>query len=187
VPGVAGPIQWRRSVFNDPEPEETLDEAYERQQRELRRAQAKISTLEKTIARLVAMPAGGDKTALSAQSQPTSDPDSAAETEGSPATALQRPQKAPRLVQTAAPKPRRKRITKAEANEEMLHAVQDNPDRLKWSVREWGLHVGCSTSTIAKTAMWQQGAKARAKAKQERMPRSRGRQKRRHYSAYDKD
>jgi hypothetical protein len=80
-------------------------------------------------------------------------------------------------------KPRsRKRITRAEANQSMMNAVEVNPDRMKWSAREWALHVGCSTSTIAKTAMWKQGTKAREKAKLERKPRNNGKRRSRHYS-----
>jgi hypothetical protein len=58
------------TMYNYPEPEETLDEAYERLQKQLRREQAQNAKLEKTIARLLAMPAQGEQTT---SSQPTTD------------------------------------------------------------------------------------------------------------------
>jgi hypothetical protein len=79
-------------------------------------------------------------------------------------------------------RPARKRVTRDEANDEMMKAIEIDPERMKWSVREWATHVGCSTSTICHTQMWRQCKKAREKAKQERMQRNRGRRKPQHRS-----
>jgi hypothetical protein len=72
----------------------------------------------------------------------------------------------------------RHRITRADANEAMIGAIDADPDRMKWSARQWARHVGCSTYTIAQTEMWKQGIKAREKAKQERMRPGRDRRRR---------
>ena len=80
------------------------------------------------------------------------------------------------------------RVSVDEANQAMFAAVEADPDRMKWTAREWARHVGCSTSTVVETEMWQQARRARERAKQERMQSDRARaqpdrgRRRRHYS-----
>ncbi len=76
----------------------------------------------------------------------------------------------------------KRHVTAEEANEAMMRAIETEPDRLKWSARDWQRYIGCSTSTIHKTEMWRQGARARERKKLERMQnRNRGRRRPRHY------
>ncbi len=85
----------------------------------------------------------------------------------------------------------KKRMTKEEAEQAMLQAIDADPDRLKWTAREWEQHIGCSLSTIHATEIWKQGEKARELARQERKDRAAanrhrpcggGRRRPRHYS-----
>src|SRR5262249_21501056 len=83
-----------------------------------------------------------------------------------------------RLGQSSAPRTKdtkaKTRVKRGEANAAMMAAVEEVPERMQWSAREWATHIGCSTATVWHTEMWRQGRRAREKAKQERMPRNRG-------------
>jgi hypothetical protein len=83
---------------------------------------------------------------------------------------------------TSGPARRKRRSSVDQANREMMTAIQDEPDRMKSSAHRWAKYIGCSSSTIIKTAMWIQSEKARAQAKQVRQQSSRGRRRPRHYS-----
>lgn len=94
-----------------------------------------------------------------------------------------------RPAQRAEPaKPARKaptkklRITVAEADERMKDAIEEDPDRMRWTTREWKLRIGCSTSTISQTDMYKHCVLARERAKQEKAAGRRWRRRPRHHS-----
>jgi hypothetical protein len=58
---------------------------------------------------------------------------------------------------TGEPETKGKRI-----NERILATVQQNPDSVGWTIREWATHLGCSISTIQATRAWEMVKKSRA-------------------------
>jgi hypothetical protein len=39
-------------------------------------------------------------------------------------------------------------------NQRMLEGLQEDPDRVNWSQREWALHLDCAPSAVAQTVTW---------------------------------
>jgi hypothetical protein len=87
-----------------------------------------------------------------------------------------------------AKRPPRKGITKEEAHKLMMKAIEkDSNLALTLTSHQWAKHIGCSSSTIAKTELWRQLEANRQKNKQERMPSNRGRRRPQHTSNADRE